>query len=365
MKEPKEVLRIFEPYAALIENEIRSVLDAEPRLPMYGMMRYFFGFADSEGNPLRVYGGKRFRSGLCMLIADFLGKKNEALEVAAAIEIFHNFTLIHDDIEDRDQYRRGRPTVWKLWGINHGINSGDGQLILAHKTLTKAVVKYPSFGLETQQFLESKFLEVIEGQFLDFTLTDLDIGDSRVDEALYCDMIAKKTVALVGASTAVVGIIAGVSKEAEGALWNYGSELGMSYQLCDDIVSIWGDPSMTGKTAHNDIRERKKTLPLLFLKTSLSGSAKDEFFNLYQKEGELSEEEIQSILQLLNENGAYDYAWKEVQKHAEAAKRACDGIPISQEGKDILIAVVDALLPEVGKNRVQSELEKAPVHAIT
>lgn len=347
MQEPKEVLSIFEPYAALIENEIRSVLDAEPRLPMYDMMRYFFGFVDERGNAIRVYGGKRFRSGLCMLIADFFGKKEEMIKIAAAIEVFHNFTLIHDDIEDRDEYRRDRPTVWKLWGINHGINTGDGQLIIAHKILANVVEIYPSLGSKVQHFLESKFLEVIEGQFLDFTLTDMDIRDSHVNETLYHDMIAKKTVALVGASTAVAGIIAGTSPEVQNALWRYGSELGISYQLCDDVVSIWGDPRMTGKTAHNDIQERKKTLPFLFLKKMLSGDAKDEFFDLYQKQGKLSAEEIQKVIQLLNESGAYEYSWQEIKKHTEAAKQACDLIPISKEGKSILKQVVDALLPDV------------------
>ena len=347
MQEPKEVLRIFEPYAALIEDHIRGVLDAEPRLPLYNMMRYFFGFADEKGNAIEVYGGKRFRSGLCMLIADFLGKKKEALEIAAAIEIFHNFTLIHDDIEDHDEYRRGRPTVWKLWGINHGINAGDGQLIIAHKVLAKAAATYPLFGYKAQQFLESKFLEVIEGQFMDFTLTDYPIDDARVDETAYQEMISKKTVALVGASTAAAGIIAGVSPETQTALWNFGSELGRSYQLCDDMVSIWGDSRLTGKVAYNDIRERKKTLPFLFLKENLVGTEREEFYSLYKKESTFTEEEIQTIVRLLNNSGAYDYSWQEVQKHAKAAKQACQKLPLSEDKKTVLRSVVDALLPNV------------------
>ena len=347
MQEPKEVLHIFEPYASLVENEIRRVLDAEPRLPMYDMMRYFFGFADKQGRPSRVYGGKRFRSGLCMLIADFFGKKKEALEIAAAIELFHNFTLIHDDIEDHDEYRRGRPTVWKLWGINHGINTGDGQLIIAHKELANAVEKYPALGFKAQQFLEAKFLEVIEGQFLDFTLTDLSIDDERVHETAYLEMISKKTVALVGASTAVAGIIADVSQDVQDSLWRYGEALGISYQLCDDMVSIWGDSRITGKTAHNDILERKKTLPFLFLKQKLSRSEKEEFFSLYKKESVLNEREIQRILRFLDESGAYDHSWHEVQKYAEAAKQACDGLPIGEDNKMKLKLVVDALLLDV------------------
>src|SRR3989338_6233497 len=308
MKEPKEVLQIFKPFSVLVEQEIMRVLEGCPRLLMYDMMRYFFGFADEKGTPTRVYGGKRFRSGLCMLIADMFGKKNKALQAASAIETFHNFTLIHDDIEDHDEFRRGRRTVWNVWGVNHAINTGDAQLILAFRMLAKAG--------EARDFLEKKFLEVIEGQFLDFSLTDALISDEQATEAHYMEMIGKKTVALVGAAAKVAGIVAGQSRSVQQLLWMYGSELGIAYQICDDVVSIWGNSAVTGKTEHNDIHEKKKTLPVLFLYGTLSPEEKKIFLKIYSKKSALSQKEVVYIMRLLDVSGADEYARTKIEYHA-------------------------------------------------
>lgn len=341
MKEPKEVLDIFKPYNILVEKEIRRLLNGCPRLLMYDMMRYFFGFADDKGKPIRVYGGKRFRSGLCMLIADMCGKKKESLSAATALEVFHNFTLIHDDIEDHDEFRRGRRTVWNVWGINHGINTGDAQLILVFRMLAKAGV--------VREFLEKKFLEVIEGQFLDFTLTDMAITDKKATEATYIEVIRKKTVALIGVAAQTAGIIARQQKHVQKLLWTYGTELGYAYQMCDDLVSIWGDPSMTGKTKHNDIYEKKKTLPVMFLYSHLPSHEQKMFGNMYSKKGGLSEKEVTRIIRLLDASGAYEYTRAKIENHAKAAKKAAYALPFSKKNKAILSGVVDALLPDIKK----------------
>ncbi len=349
MKEPKEVLHLFEPYAALVEKEIRRILDAQPRLAMYDMMRYFFGFADERGNLVSVYGGKRFRSGLCLLLADAFGVLDEqAVKTAAALEVFHNFTLIHDDIEDRDEYRRGRTTVWKLWGINHGINAGDGQLILAHMLLSDAAAGTDR-GAALEKFLQGKFLEVIEGQFLDFTLTEAGLSDAFVNQEYYMNMVAKKTSALVGAASKAAGILANVGVEAEHALWTYGTELGFAYQICDDMVSIWGDRALTGKTAHNDMYEKKKTPPVLYARDHASPEDKATLADIYSKKGNLSPEEVLCVIELLDKTGSYEYAREHIEQHAKNAKNACRKLAISSESQETLCAVVDALLPEVKK----------------
>ena len=339
MKEPKEVLQIFKPFSVLVEQEIMRVLEGCPRLLMYDMMRYFFGFADEKGTPTRVYGGKRFRSGLCMLIADMFGKKNKALQAASAIETFHNFTLIHDDIEDHDEFRRGRRTVWNVWGINHGINTGDAQLIVAFRMLAKAG--------ETRDFLEKKFLEVIEGQFLDFTLTDMAITDEKATETAYIEVIRRKTVALIGAAAQAAGIVAKQPTHVQKLLWTYGTELGYAYQMCDDLVSIWGDPTMTGKTKHNDMYEKKKTLPILFLYNILSSREQKMLGNLYSKTGKLSEKEVARIIKLLDASGAYEYTRAKIENHAKAAKKAAYALPFSEKKRATLSRIVDALLPDI------------------
>lgn len=347
MKEPKEVLQLFKPYSVLVEKEIIRALDGCPRFLMYDMMRYFFGFADENGNPQHVYGGKRFRSGLCMLIADMFGKKKESLKAAAAIEIFHNFTLIHDDIEDCDEFRRGRPTVWRVWGVNHGINTGDAQLILAFRMLTKTGARMSVHAAQARDFLEKKFLEVIEGQFLDFSLTDARITDEQATEGCYMEMIRKKTVALIGAAAKVAGILAGQPSGVQHLLWMYGSELGIAYQICDDAVSIWGDSTVTGKTEHNDIHEKKKTLPVLFLYSKLSQETKKTFLDIYSKNTTLSQKEVAYIVRLLNTSSVYEYVRKKIEHHAKTAKNAASKLPLPKKDRELLFHVVDALLPDV------------------
>ncbi|MFA6422661.1 MAG: polyprenyl synthetase family protein, partial [Candidatus Buchananbacteria bacterium] len=241
MEAQDKIKELFGPYALEAETEIRRLLDEQPDFLMYKMLKYFFGFLDENLKPIQNYGGKRYRPGLCLMIAEMYGKKSEALEVAASIELYHNFTLIHDDIEDNDPLRRGRPTVWRLWGINHGINSGDALLILASKELNEISKKYPEFSVNAVSFLNEKFKEVIEGQFLDFTLTDLPLGDAFVNEKNYLMMIEKKTSVLVGASARVASIIAQAGEKEQEALWQYGLNLGLAFQMQDDLISIWAD----------------------------------------------------------------------------------------------------------------------------
>ncbi len=239
--------KLFEGYGGEVAIGLREFLDEQPGYDMYGMMRYFFGFADEKLQSIDIYAGKKFRSSLCLLIADLYGAKDAALHAALSLEMFHNFTLIHDDIEDHDELRRGRKTVWSIWGINHGINTGDAQAILAYRLLTSGAAADPERGIPVADFLMQKYQEVIEGQFLDFTLTDLPIDHPDVHADAYFAMIARKTAALIGAAARAPAMLAGLSEKECSQLWEYGYNLGIAYQLCDDTVSIWGEKAKTAK----------------------------------------------------------------------------------------------------------------------
>lgn len=342
MKEPDEVAALVGQYGALIDDRARALLTRGP-YAVYGMMRYFMGYADEALVPTeKVFGGKRFRSGLCLMLADLYGAKDAALPVALSIEIFHNFTLIHDDIEDQDEMRRGRPTVWKLWGINHGINAGDGQLVIAIQALEGAA---PEIQQKVQKFLLAKYLEIVEGQFLDFTLTDYALSDPRTTEELYLEMVTKKTSVLVGAATQAAGIAARVSAEEEEGLWRFGLSLGLAYQLCDDTVGIWGTQEMTGKQPHGDVRVKKKTLPVLYTATALTGEEQKEFVSLYSGIGTMTEEEVQRAIALMNKVGAYAHARARVDAEKESALQAIEVLSVPVEGKKMLRNLVVALLP--------------------
>ena len=374
MKPSDKIKTIFGGYNQEIEEEIKSLLDRQSHFLMYDMMRYFFGFLDEHLQPVENYGGKRFRPGLCLMIAQMYGKRKEALETAAAIEIYHNFTLIHDDIEDNDSMRRGRPTVWKIWGINHGVNSGDGQLILANLELSRIAARDVGIFPVVSSFLNKIFLEVVEGQFLDFTLAELPLGDKSVSEKNYLMMIEKKTSVLVGAAAKSAGIISGAGVKEQEVLSEYGVNLGLAFQLQDDLLSIWSDfeqadkvktndnceqketlPALklydtseqTGKIRLNDIFEKKKTLPIIRLYDTMDTSDKIGLMQIYNQKRRLNIEEAHKIVNWLNHSDAYDYTSRLMKHHADKAKESVNNLSFKEEGKKKLLEVIDALLPNL------------------
>lgn len=345
MKKPYQVLKILEKYRTLVDREIKLLLRSCGNLPMYDMMAYFFGYKNECFVPISGYGGKHFRSGLCLLLADSY-KLTNALPVATAIEIFHNFTLIHDDIEDKDPIRRGRPTVWKIWGINHGINTGDAQLILANLELLKA--KEAICGNDSVNILEyvnRKFLEVAEGQFLDFELTAKGISDSDVNEKNYLEMITKKSGVLVGCACSVVGMLAKKEEKEIKALWDYGLNLGLAYQLNDDIASIWGKKDRTGKEEYKDIIERKKTLPIIRAYQELNVKDKKKFAKIFDKSKNLDRKEVAIIKGYLRETGARIYAESRMNYFFRKSLNALNRTSLKNAEKKVLRRINYALIP--------------------
>lgn len=346
MNTPKEVLKIFEKYTPQVDAEIKKLLASQEKLDMYKMMSYFFGYTDENFRKITSYGGKHFRSGICLLLSEFYGASSKALEAATALEIFHNFTLIHDDIEDCDPIRRGRPTVWKIWGINHGINSGDAQLILANQELLKNQKYFKKGSQKFIEFVNGKFLEVTEGQFLDFTLSDSSIKDPYVSETQYLKMITKKSGVLVATAAKMAGMLAGKSAAECEALWDYGLNLGLAYQLNDDLVSIWGNIEDTGKVEEKDIEERKKTLPIIYAFSELTGSTKKLFADIYDQKDNLTHDEISQIKNLLSEKAAHEYVWKRIQTYLKKSSTAIEKLSLTKKQKVLLSNINRALIPD-------------------
>ncbi|MEI6627313.1 MAG: polyprenyl synthetase family protein [bacterium] len=351
MRKNESALAIFSVYTAKVDEAMKKVLSTMPDYAMYGMMRYFLGFANEKLQPVEAYAGKRFRPGLCLLFADILKDKKDVLDFAVAIELFHNFTLIHDDIEDQDPLRRDRPTVWKLWGINHGINTGDGQLALTNLVLAQAVKKHPNVGLEAQIFLNQIFLRVIEGQFLDFTLAELSLSDNFVNTENVLKMIGNKTSVLVGASCQLPGVIAGLKPADQQALWGYGFNLGLAYQLYDDYVSIWASEEETGKIVLNDLYEKKKTLPVLFAYSKLTGEDKERFEKIYQKTERLIDGEVEFVKKCLDQTRADDYIRGQIILYALKAKQALCCTKLLGDNRETLQNIVDELMPRIKNSK--------------
>lgn len=345
MNGAQSVRNLFREYSSDIDTHLVALFRACPDYALYKHMAYFMGFRDEALREQETFGGKRFRSALCLMLADFLGVRGAARPAALSLELFHNFTLIHDDIVDGDTRRRGRPTVWKLWGVPHAINSGDGQLLLALSVLSKDEHD-PARSLSVQSFLTAQYLKVIEGQYLDFMQTECCIDDSQVTEAAYFEMVGKKTADLIAAATGVTGYLAEVSEEGKEALFSFGYNLGIAYQICDDTVSIWGSEAETGKRAYGDILERKKTLPVLYAYRTLNPSDRATLAQIYTA-ASVSDSDAREVVALLDSVGTYEAMHSEIQRYAAQAKEEVHSLSLSAAHTATLTCVVDALLPDV------------------
>lgn len=312
---------------------------------LYDMLRYFMGFVEVDGAPSVRQAGKRFRPALCLYLAQAYGARDKALEAAVAIELFHNFTLIHDDVVDQDTTRRGRPTVWSVWGTDHAINSGDVQSLVAADLCARAA--YTSgVGVSLSRMMLAGFIEVGEGQYLDFELSKAPLASREVNEAAYVAMIEKKSGVLVRIATEVAGRVAHRSESECAALREYGMALGTAYQIADDYRSVWSSASETGKDIHGDIREHKRTYPFIVALAELSEQQRTRLEELYDLPRQLTPAEVNEALTLITATQAQRETRELMRARVHVAKAAVARIGVSLDTQEVLLGVVDALVPE-------------------
>lgn len=254
----------FARYLPALEAELRRVLTAPAEGPalLYGMLHYHLGWVDADFQPLHSDAGKRLRPIFLLLSCEAQGGNwEQALPAAAAVELLHNFSLIHDDIEDRDATRRGRPTLWALWGEAQAINAGDALFALSYRALLdlQRAGAPPERVLAALGCFDRAVLQLTEGQCLDMAFEN----ETAVEEATYLRMVGGKTAALLGLVCELGGLLAGAPPERVQALREFGVYLGLSFQMQDDVLGLWGDPARTGKPVGADLRQGKKTLPIL------------------------------------------------------------------------------------------------------
>jgi geranylgeranyl diphosphate synthase type I len=223
----------------------------------YEMLAYHLGWTAGGA------GGKRIRPLLCLLACAAAGGDwHQALPLAAAVELIHNFSLIHDDIQDNSPLRHGRATVWARWGAAQAINAGDAMFTLAFRAphrLAELSVP-PAVMLTALAELTRTCLALTQGQYLDMAFEHRQ----RVSVADYLAMIEKKTAVLIAAAAALGASVAGGAPAQVTAFYRFGLNLGLAFQLQDDLLGIWGDPAMTGKSAASDLEKRKKSLPVVY-----------------------------------------------------------------------------------------------------
>ncbi|MGW2783351.1 family 2 encapsulin nanocompartment cargo protein polyprenyl transferase [Streptomyces populi] len=278
--------------AAVVLERARACVDPELRRAVHslpGSMRrialYHFGWEQADGSPGTGNAGKAVRPALVLSAAQALGgRRTEAVRAAAAVELIHNFTLLHDDVMDRDTTRRHRPTAWTVFGDADAILAGDALQALALRMLAED--PHPASSAAAAR-LAGCVVELCAGQHTDTAMEKLGPGEITLDECLAT--AEAKTGALIGSACAIGGLYAGADAEDVEALDAFGREAGLAFQLIDDVIGIWGDPGRTGKPAGADLAARKKSLPVVAALASGTPAA-DELAELYAapfREGEL------------------------------------------------------------------------------
>lgn len=281
-------------------------------------------------NYILKLGGKRLRPVLTLMTSEiFGGKAADALDAALSVEVFHNFSLVHDDIMDDAPLRRGKATVHEKWDLNTGILSGDAMLILAYQL-------FENYGSDTFQALAKLFsktaLEVCEGQQYDIdfeTRNDVTIPE-------YLKMIEYKTAVLVGAAMKMGAIVAKASEKDQEAIYNFGRYLGIAFQLQDDFLDAFGNPETFGKQVGGDILENKKTY--LYLKTLELGSDEEKasLVDKMSNDSISNGDKIESVKALFNNSGASEATQKAVKEYTNKAFTVLESLNVSEDKKQIL-----------------------------
>ncbi len=326
----------FTKYLPAIDAEMRLVVrpsQADAALDVfYGMLHYHLGWVDAEFKPALSDSGKRLRPILTLLTCEAAGGYWEsALPAAASIELLHNFSLIHDDIEDGDTTRRGRATLWTIWGKPQAINAGDALFTLAHLALSGMISRNvpPARRLSVRERFDQACLALTQGQHLDLSFE----SRASITEAEYLHMIGGKTAALVAGACAIGAIVAG--SDVAAYYENFGREVGFAFQIQDDLLGIWGDPAVTGKPAGNDIRQRKKSLPVAY---GLDRS--ERLRELYAAEAI----DIAAVSAELDSVGARDYAEAMASQHHQRALNALNASGRDNAATDALRELANSLL---------------------
>lgn len=329
--------QLAQPFLTELDAAMRQVVARIPdSVPGFGvMLHYALGWTDADGQPYHHPTGKRIRPMLLLLCAEAAGGRwQTALPAAAAVELLHNFSLIHDDIQDNSPLRHKRPTVWKIWGVANAINAGDALFSLSHCALENLdETLKPVTRLRLQSIFNATTLELTRGQHLDMRFEH----QSSVSVTDYISMIAGKSAALV-AACAEMGALVGSEDPAIAARYaEFGLNLGIAFQIRDDILGIWGDPNVTGKSAATDILSRKKSLPVLY---GLSHSP--ELDMIYRRET-FGDAEVQEAVALLDRLEVRAYTQEQESRYYHQALDALHSARPQGTAAEQLLRLVDTL----------------------
>lgn len=311
----------------LIDKHLDNIKFPDEPRELYDPVRYILSI-----------GGKRIRPALCLLACDmFAGSVDSALHPATAIEIFHNFTLLHDDIMDRSELRRGQETVHVRWDENVAILSGDVMSILASRFMNEA----PGAVLRNVNdvFLRTA-MEVCEGQQMDMNFEK----KQTVEEEEYLKMIELKTAVLIAASLKIGAMLGGAAERNAAELYHFGRDLGIAFQLQDDLLDAYGDPEMFGKKPGMDIVDNKKTILMITALKDAGKEQKKTLLGWLDAENFDPEEKVQSVMKIFDELQIREKVEKIINRFYEASIKSLDNLNTPRERKSELYAFSEYLM---------------------
>lgn len=316
-----------------IEDGLRKAL-GPGESPIAAAARYVMGWEDQHGRPASA-GGKRIRPALCVCAGQLFGEAQAALPGAVAVELVHNFSLIHDEVQDHDAERHGRPTLWALLGEAQAINAGDYLYARAMRVLLDGPGQ-PERRQAALALLIDAVERMIGGQWADLSFESRD----DVTASEYLAMVAGKTGALLGAPLAIGATLAGAPAGTARALGAWGEAVGLAFQIHDDYLGTWGNPDLTGKSNTNDIARKKKTLPIIH---ALQGAAGPLIREIYAKPA-LTETDIAAVVSALNEGGAGAFTREAAARQADAANAILETLDIGPGQKGELREIGEYLI---------------------
>jgi geranylgeranyl diphosphate synthase type I len=309
----QELNNYFEQKLPVIETDMQHFIDdniSQTFSELKYMLQYHMGWVD-DGSEIKAQ-GKRIRPILAMLSGEICGlNQSQMLPFCSAIELLHNFSLIHDDIEDSDEKRRGRETLWKIWGIPQAINTGDLLFSLSTKSMFRAKdMLTDRVILSAVDAFHQTCNQLTSGQFLDMKFETMD----KVASDLYLEMIKGKTAALLGYCFEVGAILSEKSIDEVEKYYTFGQALGIAFQIQDDYLGIWGDISKTGKASRSDLLSRKKSYPIL-----LGVEKEGDFSELWFSLEEISKADADRLALLLEKDEIDQLVIDEVKRYTNLA----------------------------------------------
>jgi geranylgeranyl diphosphate synthase type I len=305
-----------------LERYVCSFADSSPT---YEMVRYHFGYG-AEGQRK----GKRLRPRILLLVAEEEGAPRElAIDAAVAIELLHNYSLVHDDIEDHDEIRHGRKTLWARYGVAHGINAGDAMCAMSYLALLRCCSDHPPNALtEMARTLHEANLAMCAGQGLDIMFESAD----AVTFDQYLTMIEGKTAALFSAACEMGALSAGLDQARTRSYRDLGRLYGVAFQIRDDVLGTWGLSTVTGKPSGADIARRKRSFPVVWALAGPPSAAQQRVADAYAQNRILGEGEVGEVIAALDVLGAREAADVAYEQRVEKANVLAESAGVDRRG---------------------------------